>query len=173
MQPIIIHCIAGAKRCSKEGVFASTLFGDIPVSYSPHGICNVISFRTMKRLYHITYESNPNDREIAAFEIHTPFGIVKFRLCDLGLHYLDLSEGNNSEILCSQLVPMVRENFEGYSKSDVIGAIKARNLQSMIGGVAQADYKGMVHEKMIADCPVDNNNLKNAHTIFGPDLAGL
>ena len=43
----------------------------------------------------------------------------------------------------------------------------------MIGGLAKADYKGIVHEKMINDCPADINDLKNAHKIFGPNLADL
>jgi hypothetical protein len=43
----------------------------------------------------------------------------------------------------------------------------------MIGGPGLADYTGMVHEKMIANCPVDHIDTKNAHTIFGLDLAGI
>eukprot|EP00804_Cyclotella_cryptica_P024426 CCRYP_015860-RA/>CCRYP_015860-RA protein AED:0.35 eAED:0.26 QI:0/0/0/1/0/0/3/0/310 len=76
-------------------------------------------------------------------------------------------------MICSQVVPTVRANFEVYSRRNILGAIKARKLQSMIRGPAQADYEGMVYEKVIEDFTVDHNNLKNAHTIFGPDLADL
>ncbi|KAL7480380.1 hypothetical protein ACHAW6_006074, partial [Cyclotella cf. meneghiniana] len=75
--------------------------------------------------------------------------------------------------MCSQVVPTVRGNFEGFSKREVLQAIKARRLQSMVGGPGLADYAGMVREKMIEDCPVDHVDLKNAHTIFGPDLASI
>lgn len=148
-------------------------FGDIGVKYNPHGICNVLSFKTLKQFYPISYSSNPQDGKEAAFEVHTPQGVVKFRPCSKGLHYLDLSQEGNSELLCSQVVPTVHGNFDGYSKQDIIGAIKARKLQSMIGGPGLADYTGMVREKMIVDCPIDHIDIKNAHTIFGPDLAGI
>jgi hypothetical protein len=170
---VIIHCNAGATRCTKEGIFKSAMFGEIPVRYNPRGICNVLSFKTVKSMFPITYRSEPDDGGKAAFEVHTPHGVVLFRPCSRGLHYLDLSQGVNAELLCTQVVPTMRQNFEGFSKRDVIGAIKARRLQSMIGSPGLADYEGMVREKMIDDCPIDNTDLKNAHTIFGPDLAGV
>eukprot|EP00804_Cyclotella_cryptica_P023700 CCRYP_019316-RA/>CCRYP_019316-RA protein AED:0.38 eAED:0.25 QI:0/0/0/1/0/0/2/0/908 len=172
-QPIVIHCNAGTTRCDKEGTFTSKLLGEIPVKYNPHGICNVVSFKTMKNLYPIKYESNPKDGGQAAFEVHTPRGIVRFRPCIWGLHYLDLAKEEHSEILFNQVVPTLRERFAGYSRRDILGAIRARKLQSMIGGPGLADYEGMVREKMIDDCPIDHNDLKNAHNIFGPDLAGI
>jgi len=33
------------------------------------------------------------------------------------------------------------------------------------------DFLGMVHGGMISNCPVTANAVKNAHQIFGPDLA--
>jgi len=172
-RPVTIHCNAGATQCTKEGVFRSAMLGDIPVKYNPRGICNVLSFKTVKRLYPMTYKSDPSDGGEAAFEVHTPVGVVRFKPCSRGLHYLDLSEGNNADVLCAQIVPTVRGNFEGFSKRDIMGVIKARRLQSMVGGPGLADFDGIVREKMIDDCPIDQNDLKNAHTIFGPDLAGV
>ena len=83
------------------------------------------------------------------FEVHTPQGVVKFKPCSRGLHYFDLSEGDALEIMCSQVVPTVRGNFEGYSKHEVLRAIKAQRLQSMVGGPGLADCAGMVREEMI------------------------
>ena len=91
--------------------------------------------------------------------------------CDKGLHYLDLKEGRNAKILCTQVVSTVQRNFEGYNRREV-EAIKERKLQRMIGGLARADYKGMVCKKLIDDCPIHINDLKSAHNIFGPNLAG-
>jgi hypothetical protein len=68
---------------------------------------------------------------------------------------------------------MVRNNFEGYPKREIIVAIKAQKLQSMIRGPGLADYECMVREEMITYCVIDHVDLKNAHIIFGPDLAGI
>ena len=43
----------------------------------------------------------------------------------------------------------------------------------MWGSLGKADYEGMVCDKLIEDCPIDSTDLKNAHQIFGPNLAGL
>jgi hypothetical protein len=77
------------------------------------------------------------------------------------------------EMLCTQVVPTVRGNYEGYSRRDIVGAIKARRMQSMLGSPGLADFEGMVREKLIDDCPIDHIDLKNAHSIFGPDLASV
>ena len=96
-----------------------------------------------------------------------------FRPCSRGLHYLDLSTSTDigREHVCTQVVPTVGWNFEGYSKREIIGAIKARRLQSMLGSPGLADFYGMVCEKLNDDCPIDHTNLKNAHFIFGLKLA--
>lgn len=99
--------------------------------------------------------SDPDDGEKAAFEEHTQKGVVRFKPCNHGLHYLDLAEHGNAEILCNQMVPTVCERFQGYLRQEVLGAIKARKLQRMLGGPSLADYKGMVHAKMIEDNPVE------------------
>ena len=51
LQPMIIRYNAGTTKCYKEGVFGSAFFGDIQVKYNPKEICNVISFKTMKKLF--------------------------------------------------------------------------------------------------------------------------
>ncbi len=43
----------------------------------------------------------------------------------------------------------------------------------MIGNPTEPQFTGMVHEKLIADCPVNVQDLHNANRIFGPDLANL
>ncbi len=43
----------------------------------------------------------------------------------------------------------------------------------MIGNPTERELKGMVHEKLIADCPVTVQDVHNANQIFSPDLANL
>lgn len=169
-RPTTIHCNAGSTVCKKEGIFSTEEFGDIPVKYHPVGICNVISLKTMKTLFPISYISKPNDPEAATFQVMTPKGIIEFKPCSKGLHYLDLSSTTQT---AEMHVQTVQHNFEGFSRNQVLQAIKARKLQAMLGSPAKADYEGMVRGKLLDDCPIDVADIRNAHTIFGPDLAGL
>ena len=43
----------------------------------------------------------------------------------------------------------------------------------MLGHPTDRDFLGMVHGGMISNCPVTANAVKNAHQIFGPDVAGI
>ena len=139
----------------------------------PQGICNILSFKTIKKLYPITYESHPGDGGGAALQVHTPRGTVNFRPCKKGLHYFDMSKKENKDLVFAQSpIATIMSNIEGFTKREVQRAIHARKLQSMLRGPRKADYEGMVHAKMIDDCPIVDD-IKNAHSIFGPDMVGL
>jgi hypothetical protein len=43
----------------------------------------------------------------------------------------------------------------------------------MLGHPSKKDYKGMVSNNLIANCPITSSDVTNAHTIFGPDLASI
>jgi hypothetical protein len=124
----------------------------------------------MKALFPITYTSDPEHAGAAAFQVKTPKGTFEFKPCLKGLHYLDLSTTTRKEVMHVQTI---QQNFEGFSKDQVHRAIKARKLQAMLGSPAKADFEGMVRGKLLDDCPIDVVDLCNAHTIFGPDLAGI
>jgi hypothetical protein len=39
--------------------------------------------------------------------------------------------------------------------------------------ISRKDYKGMVSNNLIANCPISSKDVSNARTIFGPDLASI
>ncbi len=43
----------------------------------------------------------------------------------------------------------------------------------MIGCLLDRDYQGLMHEKLLTNCPVSVSDVQNAHQIFGPNLTGL
>ncbi len=67
----------------------------------------------------------------------------------------------------------VRGNLEGHTRHEIGKANEARRLQGMIGNPTEREFKGMVREKLIANCPVTVQDVHNANRIFGPDLANL
>ena len=43
----------------------------------------------------------------------------------------------------------------------------------MIGAPSERDFQAMVRHNYLKDCPVTNNDNKNAHDIYGPDLISI
>ncbi len=43
----------------------------------------------------------------------------------------------------------------------------------MIANTTEKEFAGMVHERLLTNCPVTVRNVDNANRIFGPDLANL
>jgi hypothetical protein len=67
----------------------------------------------------------------------------------------------------------VRENYEGYTKREVLRAKEARRAQAMIGNLSEEDFKAMVSSNMIKNCSITPSDIANAKEIFGPALASV
>jgi hypothetical protein len=65
------------------------------------------------------------------------------------------------------------QNFEGLSRKQIEGATAASRLMGMVATPSPRDYEGMVRLNMLKDCPVTNDDIKNANKIFGTDLATI
>jgi hypothetical protein len=70
-------------------------------------------------------------------------------------------------------VQMVRENYRGYTKKKVLRAKEARQAQAMIGNLSKRDFKGMVSNHLISDCPIIYANIANVGNIFSLDLTSI
>jgi len=126
--------------------------------------------------------------------VHTPKGEVRFYKDEQGLPYLDLEESSEAAVLLLQrgedlytdttrieaeakaavaLVQTVRGNYEGYTKGEVLKAKEARRAQAMMGNPSKKDYKTMVSNNLIPECPITSTDITNARAIFGPDLLSV
>jgi hypothetical protein len=70
-------------------------------------------------------------------------------------------------------VNTVRDNFEGFTKKQVQQVHRARRLMSMLASPSEQDFQGLVQSHMLLECPVTHEDVKNTHTIFGPNLANI
>ncbi len=52
-------------------------------------------------------------------------------------------------------------------------AKEVRRAQAMMGNASKKDFKGMVSNNMVPNCPIDGHNIANARNIFGPDLVSI
>jgi hypothetical protein len=43
----------------------------------------------------------------------------------------------------------------------------------MVATPSDQNFQGMLRHNLLKDCPVTNEDVHNAHAIFGPDLASM
>jgi hypothetical protein len=121
--------------------------------------------------------------------VHTPWGEVLFYKDEQGLPYIDLEGSDQDAVMMlvqeqvgmkefnkgkgMSLVQMVRGNYKGYTKKEVLQAKEVQRAQAMLGNPSEKDFKGMLSSNIIPTCPITRSNVTNARKIFGPDLASV
>ena len=126
----------------------------------------------------ITYDSWEDH-----YEVHTARGTVKFHKDKQGLPYIDLDgSAQESAMMLMQLgmgkhimmmetgtseehtmlVETVQGNYEGFTKNEIIRAKQARRAQAMMGNPSKKDYKGVVSNHLISNCPITTADITNS-----------
>ena len=140
------------------------------------GVATIIPLKQLEKLCPVVYDSTCNG---GAFICPTKDGDVVLKNNGKGMPYLDLREFEAEAVLsfapkaALSFAKTVQGNMKGFTKREVKEAQKAREAQAMLGHPTNRNFLGMVHGGMISNCTVTVNAEKNAHQIFGPDLAGI
>ena len=71
------------------------------------------------------------------------------------------------------LIKTAAKNKEGFTKHQLMGARAARDVYKTLGFPSMRDFVSMVHDNLIRNYPIMLEDIKNAHTIYGPDVASL
>ena len=164
-EALVLHTNAGECSTDQQGYLGSVLFW-----LDRLGIANVISLSTLEALGPVSYDSNVRG---GSFVCNAPEGTIVFHRCpDTDFPYIDLDEqDDNSAVL---LVQTVRQNFEGFTSTEVEKAIAARRAQASSGHLSEQVMKREVSRtdchSLFRDCPVSSKDITNANNIFGPSL---
>ena len=67
----------------------------------------------------------------------------------------------------------VDDNKSKFSAYDYTKVKLARDIQRRIGRPSTQDFILYVNNKIIANCPISSQDIKNAEFIWGPDLGSL
>ena len=149
------------------GVLETDMMGYLPgygdVWFHKDAISNILSLANVSKKYRITYDSNTDN----IFKVHKPDHIVNFYKSDSGLWYHDTTERGVT------LVDTVTEKRQKYSERQFQRAEKPRDLYTKIGCPSIKDYKMMIRNNYIHNCPVTEEDVKIAEDIFGPSIYGL
>jgi len=154
-------------------------FGDMPVYFDARGIANVLSLYQLGQKFKVIYDSTDHG---GVFRVFTQVGVVKFKPSPKGLHVLNLKDNPDAAFLLvndadlaygKSPVPTVHQNYEGFTKWQIQQATQDRCIMGMIGAPTECEFQSLVHLNLLKDCPITNNDIINAHKIFGPDLANI
>ena len=122
-----IQCNAGTR--------VTNLVGDLPgygpVWFDSRAIANVLSLKLVKEKHHIQYNSDEKDGFVVTKLNDERF---KFLQSSSGLHYLDTTNPDPDKTVNTTLVVnTVAENKKNYTNNDYLHALRARELQIMVG----------------------------------------
>ncbi len=139
-----MHCNVESTSTKLEGNL-----GSITVKHNPHSIANVLLLHEAKQRHQVTYNSWDQD---GVFQVHTEDGIVEFMPSSCGLHSHEVSDpSSNMEVM---LFNTVRE---------IERAREAWRIQGMIANPTKREIAGMVHEKLLTNCPITIQDVDKAN----------
>jgi hypothetical protein len=166
MAVVTLHadCNAGNNFATKKGWFQDLFH----LWLVRNGIANLLSPPQLEDdSFTISYHTGGN------WIITTPQGkdITFHRepdgICH-GFPYLD----KHSELAVAMLQTICK-CYKGFTQRKVRDAIFARKAQAMTGHPSDAQFQTMISNNSIKNCPIRPKHTSNAHSIFGPSIAGV
>jgi hypothetical protein len=184
MNPALVQNISTAKEPlgmkTNAGTKTMTLQGEVPgydkVWYDPTQMANIFGFASLKDKHRITYDSARED----AFHVHSANGTIKFNRTPEGLYAYKPSDNYLKKIAATKsngndanLLSTVKENREGYTQRQFERAKEARKLYRIMGCATIQDFKNILRQNVIQNCPITTEDVKIAEAIFGPDIGTI
>ena len=171
--PAVMHSQGGCDLLKKKG-----MLGDLECFYFEGGIANIVSLAKISDKYRVTFDSANGN----CFIVHvSPKKKIWFVQSTEGLYYHDTAASNGHATFtqlmgaCPEMtfVDTVSENMEGFSQRQIAGAKRTQDAYKTLGFPSMRDFTTMVRDNLIRNCPITTNDIKNAHTIYGPGIASL
>ena len=162
-----IQCNAGTRVTNLVG----DLPGYRPVWFDSRAIANVLSLKLVKERYHVKYNSGEKEGFVVTKPDGQQFNFVE---SSSGLHYLDTSDHNPStNVNTTLVVNTVTENRKKYTNNDYLRAVRARELQMILGRPSTVAFVDLLKRNVISNCLVTPADVEAAEHIFGPDIGSL
>jgi hypothetical protein len=132
--------------------------------YNKKAITNILSLSNVIKQYQVTYDSNDQ-----MFEVHHDLKgkpDMEFWMHKSGLHYFDQRD---SELT---FVNSVSKNKESFMKRQIKDAEVTRSLYSKLNYPSWKDFKWIIQNNQIKDCPVTVEHVDAALKIWGKNVMG-
>ena len=158
-----IRCNAGLKTTRYRGMLPG--LGWVWLLYG--GVANILSLSRMKERFRVTYDSVSGN----SFNVIKKDGkVVRFTERSNRLYCFDMHDRTEESTI---LITTVEDNKLKFSGQDVAKADQARILQQRLGRPSTTDLIRFIQNKLIKNCPVTAQDVRNAEIIYGPDLGSL
>ena len=158
-----IHCNTGSRL--------TNLIGDLPgygtVWYDPNAIANILSLQQVWDRYHISYDSSLQKFVVTKLSVKE----FMFQELDGGLHYLDTTHQQDQQEQGHVFsVNTVKDNKKNFTNNDYLWAVRAQELQVMVGRPSDKDFIRILKTSNLPNCPPTPHNVLIANELFGPDV---
>ena len=166
---------------TNTGTMLNKKKADVPefgtVWFDDRAIANIFGLCDLKKKYRVTYDSEIED----AFIVHDKEkGNIKFSCTEEGLYAFTPSESyrknldkNETTLATDCLIASVEENKKGYTERQFKRAKEARALYHKVGTPTVENFKALIRQNLIQNCPVTVEDIIIAEKIFGPDISSL
>jgi hypothetical protein len=137
------------------------------VGFSTRAITNIIALRNVIVQYRVTYY----DSDDLMFVVHQESESkpnMEFRMNEIGLHYYDPRKEHHLTF-----VKTVSENKTGFANRKIKGAELVRTLYKTLSYPSMKDFKWVIRNNQIKDCPVTIQDIDVAMKIWGKNIAAL
>ena len=135
------------------------------VWFSKNAITNIMSLKEVAQVYRVTYDSY--NSAFIVWREDNGLPNMTFRMHRCGLHYYDPGEEGFLFVIT------VNDNMKMFSKRQITGAEKARNLQASLAFPSNADLNWILKSNQVKECPVNHDDAVVANKIWGDHPASL
>ncbi len=166
-----VHTNGGTQISTEIGTVKN--FGD--VWFNTNSLANILSMADVRKICRITMDTSIEP----ALIVHCQNGtLMKFKEYKSGLYYLDTAASQTQSNLTRTgqdylFLNTVAANKGTYTRREIEGADKARELYAKLGRPSQQHFEYILANNLINNCPVTADDAKRAITIYGPDTATL
>ena len=180
-KPLLMGTNGGTETLDRSGIVPG--LGE--AYYNPTGITNVASMSQLIRLgYRVTFDSDKEN----AFLVYPPpksdgnnnRAMIRFTCNEKGLYCFKPKPGFFEHIARQKqftstpvLVDTVQENRLGYTDRQFARAKRVRALYHILGTPTVENFKHLLRQKVIRNCPLTVEDVNIAEAIFGRDISHL
>ena len=130
-------------------------------------ITNIVSLKNIKKKFKVTFNSELD----AGFMVHTPNGVLIFKEHPSGLYYCSLEEFHDAmSPNAVQLIQTVEDNKSRYTQRQYDRALAAYEAYTKIGCPSINDFRMMIKNGLINNCPITIEDINIAQDIFGKNV---
>ena len=150
------------------------MIGDFPnlgeVWFNEASIANILSLADIRKVCTVTMDLSLSP----SMNVHRKDGsIMSFVKHPSGLYVYMGNDTSNDHVTAYTLLSTVAQHKQMFSQRQIQQADLARELYCLIGRPDEKEFRAILRDNLILNCPVTHDDASRALAIYGPDVATL